>query len=119
MARLLQVCQRMYGQDLDGNKYIDMTMGVGTNILGYANRKVNNAVINVIKEHDGYHSENFISKKTQNSSPAGGVNSLEPVVKLTLYLYGLRYFYKNQIAFVVTTDGMIGTFANLPKKEIR
>ena len=33
-------------KDLDGNKYIDMTMGVGTNILGYSNRKVNNAVIN-------------------------------------------------------------------------
>ena len=36
-------------KDLDGNKYIDMTMGVGTNILGYSNRKVNNAVINAIK----------------------------------------------------------------------
>ena len=36
-------------EDLDGNKFIDMTMGVGTNILGYANNNVNNAVIKAIK----------------------------------------------------------------------
>ncbi len=37
--------------DLDGNKYIDMSVaGVGTNILGYADQDVNRAVINIIKE---------------------------------------------------------------------
>ncbi len=36
--------------DLDNNKYIDMSlMGVGTNILGYANKKVDEAVNKVIK----------------------------------------------------------------------
>ena len=35
--------------DLDGNKYIDMAyMGIGTCILGYADRDVNNAVKNAI-----------------------------------------------------------------------
>jgi glutamate-1-semialdehyde aminotransferase/spore coat polysaccharide biosynthesis protein SpsF (cytidylyltransferase family) len=37
--------------DLDNKKYIDMTiMGVGTNILGYANTSVDNAVSNRIKK---------------------------------------------------------------------
>lgn len=37
--------------DLDGNKYIDMSVaGVGTNILGYADKDVNKAVIDIIKE---------------------------------------------------------------------
>ena len=36
--------------DIDGNKYIDMNlMGVGTNILGYANNKIDNAVIKAVK----------------------------------------------------------------------
>ena len=40
-----------YVYDLDKNKYIDMTiMGVGTNILGYANKKVDNAVSSRIKK---------------------------------------------------------------------
>ena len=31
--------------DLDGRKYIDMSMmGIGTNILGYGNKKIDNAV---------------------------------------------------------------------------
>ena len=37
--------------DLDGKKYIDIcSMGVGTNILGYANKEVDNAVIENIKK---------------------------------------------------------------------
>ena len=37
--------------DLDGKKYHDLsTMGVGTNILGYAKKEVDNAVINSIKK---------------------------------------------------------------------
>ena len=37
--------------DLDNKKYIDMTiMGVGTNILGYANKSVDNAVSSRIKK---------------------------------------------------------------------
>lgn len=37
--------------DLDYNKYIDMAyMGVGTNILGYSNKNINNAVKQVVKE---------------------------------------------------------------------
>ena len=40
-----------YVYDLDKNKYIDMTiMGVGTNILGYANKQVDNAVSARIKK---------------------------------------------------------------------
>ena len=36
--------------DLDGNEYIDMSiMGIGANILGYADADVDNAVINAIK----------------------------------------------------------------------
>lgn len=37
-------------KDLDNKTYIDMTMGIGTNILGYSNSFVNKAVINVIKK---------------------------------------------------------------------
>ena len=37
--------------DLDNKKYIDMfQMGVGTNILGYSNKKINDAVIKNIKK---------------------------------------------------------------------
>ena len=37
--------------DLDNNKYIDFsTMGVGTNVLGYGNTSVDNAVKNTIKK---------------------------------------------------------------------
>ena len=40
-----------YVWDLDGNKYLDFSyMGVGTNILGYANSKIDNFVINRIKK---------------------------------------------------------------------
>ena len=36
--------------DLNGKKYFDLaTMGVGTNILGYANSEINNEVIKIIK----------------------------------------------------------------------
>ena len=35
--------------DLDGNKFLDMSMmGIGTNILGYGNKKVDNAVKKVV-----------------------------------------------------------------------
>ena len=37
-------------KDLDGRSYFDMTMSVGTNILGYSNKSVNDAVIKVIKK---------------------------------------------------------------------
>ena len=65
-------------KDLDGNKYIDMTMGVGTNILGYANRKVNNAVINAIKKSTmatlNSEEEFLLAKKLLKIHPwAGGV----------------------------------------------
>ncbi len=36
--------------DLDNKKYYDLFNGVGTNILGYANTKIDNAVINSIKK---------------------------------------------------------------------
>ena len=37
--------------DLDGNKYIDLCiMGIGTNILGYSNDEVDEAVISSIKK---------------------------------------------------------------------
>tara|TARA_B110000027_G_C16112671_1_gene298507 strand:+ start:630 stop:2672 length:2043 start_codon:yes stop_codon:yes gene_type:complete len=40
-----------YVWDLDNKKYIDMSlMGVGTNILGYSNKKVDDAVSKVIKK---------------------------------------------------------------------
>ncbi len=35
--------------DLDGNKYLDMFFGVGTNTLGYANSDIDNEVIQCIK----------------------------------------------------------------------
>tara|TARA_B110000977_G_scaffold201788_1_gene298647 strand:+ start:6685 stop:8721 length:2037 start_codon:yes stop_codon:yes gene_type:complete len=39
-----------YVWDLDGNKYTDMSvMGIGTNILGYGNEEVDNAVKNTVK----------------------------------------------------------------------
>ena len=40
-----------YIWDLENKKYIDMSfMGVGTNVLGYANSKIDNQVINSIKK---------------------------------------------------------------------
>jgi len=40
-----------YVWDLNKRKYIDFTyMGVGTNILGYSNKKINSSVINSIKK---------------------------------------------------------------------
>ena len=43
-------CSGSYIWDLNGKKYLDMfLMGVGTNILGYNNKKVNKAVNEVIK----------------------------------------------------------------------
>ena len=43
-------CKGSYIWDLNGKKYLDMyLMGVGTNILGYNNEKVNQAVNKVIK----------------------------------------------------------------------
>ena len=39
-----------YIWDLDGKRYLDFSfMGVGTNVLGYANQKVNNAISKAIK----------------------------------------------------------------------
>ena len=39
----------IYIWDLDGNKYVDFSqMGVGTNILGYTNKKIDNAVKKII-----------------------------------------------------------------------
>ena len=41
----------VYIWDLNGNKYIDLaTMGVGTNILGYANTEINNEIIKIVKK---------------------------------------------------------------------
>ncbi len=37
-------------KDLDNKSYIDMTMGIGTNILGYSNPFVNNAVIKAVRK---------------------------------------------------------------------
>jgi len=39
-----------YLWDIDGNKYIDMLFAVGTNTLGYANKEIDNFVINYIKK---------------------------------------------------------------------
>ena len=36
--------------DLDGNRYTDLSiMGIGTNILGYGNNEVDNAVLRIVK----------------------------------------------------------------------
>mgnify|MGYP006148640983 FL=1 len=39
-----------YLWDIDGNRYIDMLFAVGTNTLGYANKEIDNLVINYIKK---------------------------------------------------------------------
>jgi len=37
--------------DLDGNEYVDMSiMGIGTNVLGYGNDEVDEAVLNTVKD---------------------------------------------------------------------
>jgi glutamate-1-semialdehyde 2,1-aminomutase len=36
-------------KDLDNKKYIDLTMSVGTNVLGYSNKNINQAAIDAIK----------------------------------------------------------------------
>ena len=42
--------KKCYVWDIDGHKFIDMaTMGVGTNILGYGNKEVDNAVKKVVQ----------------------------------------------------------------------
>ena len=65
-------------KDLDGKKYYDMTMSVGTNILGYSNKFVNNAVIKAIKNSTmtslNSEEEVLLAKKLlQMHSWAGGV----------------------------------------------
>lgn len=65
--------------DLDGNKFIDMSqMGIGTAILGYSDKDVNNAVKNAID--DGINStlnapeEVYLAEKLLELNPfAGGV----------------------------------------------
>ena len=43
--------EKAYVWDLNNNKYLDFgLMGVGTNILGYSNKNVNDAVIDAIKK---------------------------------------------------------------------
>ena len=40
-----------YVWDLDGKKYVDLaTMSVGTNILGYSNKKIDDEVIKTVKK---------------------------------------------------------------------
>ena len=44
-------CKGCFVWDLDGNKYLDMSiMGIGTNILGYGNEEVDNAVMEAISK---------------------------------------------------------------------
>ena len=45
MAKPFSKARGCYVWDLDGNKYTDLfLMGVGTNVLGYSNFKVDNLV---------------------------------------------------------------------------
>ena len=65
-------------EDLDGNIYYDMTMGVGTNVLGYANSKVDNFVKQTIKKGTmstlNCPEEFYLAKKLLNMHKwAGGV----------------------------------------------
>ena len=51
MASIFSKAKGVYIWDLNGNKYIDLaTMGVGTNILGYANSEINNEIIKIVKK---------------------------------------------------------------------
>ena len=43
-------CSNVYITDLDGQEYIDMLFAVGTNLLGYTNPEVDNAVVESIQK---------------------------------------------------------------------
>ena len=67
-----------YVKDLDNNSFIDLTMSVGTNTLGYANKSVNNAVIKAINNSSmstlNTKEEVLLAKKLIKIHPwAGGV----------------------------------------------
>ena len=50
VGRLILKKPKVVVWDLDGKKYYDLSlMGVGTNILGYSNSKIDRAVSKVIK----------------------------------------------------------------------
>ena len=59
LPEIWPACFSSYGckvKDLDNNEYIDMSlMGVGTNLLGYANKEVDEAVCNSIKKEIWQH----------------------------------------------------------------
>ena len=104
--------------DLDGNEYIDMSiMGIGTNILGYGNQEVDEAVRSVIDNGNmstlNCPEEVYLAEKLVELHPwadmvrfarsGGEANSI--AIRIARAASG-----KDNVAFVAITVGMTGTF---------
>ena len=106
-------------EDLDGKRYYDVSiMGIGTNILGYANTDVDNAVskrlykanmttLNCAEEVELAVSLKFILASQVRFARSGGeANAI--AVRLA------RSYTKNKkLLFVVIMDGMIGIWQQI------
>ena len=72
-------------KDLDNKSYIDMTMSIGTNVLGYSNSFVNKAVINAIKKSTmstlNAEEEVLLAKKLLKIHKWAGVLNLQELVE--------------------------------------
>ena len=115
--------KNIYIWDLEGKKYIDLaTMGVGTNILGYANSEVNNEIIKIVKKSNistlNSIEEIKLTKLLLKMNPwasmarytkTGGEANL-------VALRAARSSTKNyKVAFVDIMGGMIGTYQQIFK----
>ena len=98
-------------------------MGVGTNILGYSNKYVDDAVIKVIKKSNvsslNSLEELKLAKKLLEINPwAGMVKLQEQVVKQFMAVRIARISSKKKISqFVVTMDGMIVSSRKFENKK--
>ena len=102
--------------DLNGKKYFDLaTMGVGTNILGYANREINKEVIKIIKRSN-ISTLNSI-EEIKLTKLLLKMNSWADMARYTksggeanlVALRAAKSASKNyKVAFAVIMDGMIG-----------
>ena len=104
--------------DLD-ERYFDLSlMGIGTNVLGYANNKVDNAVIEGIKKYDYLNSpeEVLLAEKLVQLHPWADMvrfaKQVERQTQLQLEFVELHQ-KKIKLQSVATMVGMIGIYLQI------
>ena len=110
-----------YIWDMDNKKYTDMSlMSVGTNILGYANSSINNAVIKSINSSNmsslNCHEEIILTEKlidmhkhfdmAKFAKTGGEANAIAMRIARALLV-------KTKLLYVVIMGGMIGTYLQI------